>query len=158
MDTKKIALGGIVILLLGGYALWASTRQDSPTSTTDTSVATSTGSLTGTVTTPTDIIPTPTPTGQYKDGTYTGNMGDAAPFGEVQVSVVISGGKISKVNVLKHPQGPGYTDELAGQTFPKMAQEAVTIQSANVDMISGATQNVQGFRESMQFALNQARN
>lgn len=157
MDTKKIALGGIVILLLGGYALWASARQNSPASTTGTPVATSTGSLTGTVTTPTDTTPTPTPTGQYKDGTYTGNMGDAAPFGEVQVSVVITGGKISKVNVLKHPQGPGYTDELAAQTFPKMAQEAVTIQSANVDMISGATQNVQGFRESMQVALDKAR-
>ena len=147
MDTKKIAVGGIVILLLGGYALWASTRQNSPASIADTSVATSTGST-----------PTPVPTGQYKDGTYTGNLGDAAPFGEVQVSVVIAGGKIIKVNVLKHPQGPGYTDELAAQTFPKMAQEAVTIQSANVDMISGATQNVQGFRESMQVALNQARN
>lgn len=151
MDTKKLALGGIVILLLGGYALWASTRGSSPAPVTDTTpVATSTG----TVTTPN---PTPTPTSQYKDGTYTGNLGDAAPYGEVQVSVVISAGKITKVNVLKHPQGPGHTDELAAEVFPKLAQEAVTIQSANVDMISGATQNVQGFRESMQVALDKAR-
>ncbi|MEI6864310.1 MAG: FMN-binding protein [Candidatus Adlerbacteria bacterium] len=142
---KKYILGGVLILLLGGYALWSASRSQAPAPVSTTS-------------TPSETTNPGTINGKYKDGAYTGSVGSAAPYGNVQVSVVISGGNIASVNVLKMPNGPGYTDELSAATFPKLVQQALTIQSAKVDIISGATQNSEGFQQSLAAALATAQN
>jgi uncharacterized protein with FMN-binding domain len=40
---------------------------------------------------------------------------------------------------------------------PELEQEAIQAQSANVDIITGATLTSEGFQMSLQAALNQAR-
>lgn len=168
---KKFAIGGIVVLLLGGYALWASTRTETPVlppagqtnaTSTPTAPSGSSGTTTGGVDEDNGIGDSSTPSdeqeGQYKDGVYTGSVGSAAPFGQVQVKATISGGKLIKVETIQAPQGPGYTDELTAKVFPILEKEAISIQSANVKIYTGATQNTEGFQQSLGSALAQAKN
>lgn len=101
--------------------------------------------------------PTPKPTGQYKDGQYTGPSVNVY-YGNVQVKAVISGGKITDVIFLDHPQDRQTSVYINSQAMPYLTQEAIAAQSANVNIISGATATSQGFIQSLGSALSQAAN
>ena len=107
-------------------------------------------------------IPTATPTSapvvasRYKDGIYTGNPADAF-YGNIQVQATINGGKITNVQFLQAPNDRGTSIEINSQADPILAQEAIQAQSANVDVISGATDSSQAFVQSLQSALNKAK-
>ena len=92
----------------------------------------------------------------YKDGNYTGSVADAY-YGNIQVSAVISGGKLTNVNLLQSPNDRGTSIAIAKQYTPILVAEAIKTQSANVHIVSGATQNSQAFRESLASALDQAK-
>ena len=149
---KKVLWGGIaiIVLLLVGYALWSASRSAQPV----------TSNPNGQTSVPSETTNpgTTVSTGQYKDGTYTGSVGSAAPYGQVQVSVTVSGGKIASVQMLQKPQGPEETNAVTARAFPLLVQEAITAQSANVNIVSGATQDSQGFKASLSSALAQAQN
>lgn len=101
--------------------------------------------------------PTIQPTsGRYKDGVYAGDVADAY-YGNVQVRVVISGGKITDVQFLDYPKDRRTSIEINTRAMPYLKTEAIQTQSANVDIISGATQTSRAFRESLQSVLNQAK-
>lgn len=112
--------------------------------------------------TPTPIpnpAPTPTPTpipkpvvGQYKDGSYTGDITDAF-YGNVQVEAIISGGKITDVKFLDYPKDRRTSLEKSTQAMPILTQEAIQAQNANVDIVSGATQTSLAFQTSLASAL-----
>lgn len=91
----------------------------------------------------------------YKDGTYKGSVADAY-YGNVQVSVVVSGGKITDVKFLQYPNTHPTSVYINQQAIPYLKQEAIQVQSSNVQIISGATFTSQAFLQSMQAALNQA--
>lgn len=93
---------------------------------------------------------------QYKDGSYTGNAADAF-YGNIQVQVTISGGKITDVVFLQYPNDRGTSVEINNQAMPMLKQEAIQAQSANVDGVSGATDTSQAFIQSLSSALNQAK-
>lgn len=95
-------------------------------------------------------------TGQYKDGTYTGSAVDAF-YGTVQVSAVVSGGKLTNVQIIQAPQDRGHSAELTQIAMPQLTSEAISAQSASVQIVSGATQTSQGFIQSLQSALSQAK-
>lgn len=99
--------------------------------------------------------PTATPQGQYKDGTYNGPVVDAF-YGNVQVEAVIQGGKLTDVQFLDYPHDRRTSRFINQQAMPWLTQEAVQVQSANVDLISGATFTSEGFVQSLQSALDQA--
>jgi uncharacterized protein with FMN-binding domain len=132
--TKKIALSAFVIAALIFYIV---SKQTPPAPTPD--------KQTG----------TPATTGTYKDGEYTGKFADAF-YGPMQVKAVIQGGKITDVQFLQYPNKPGRTTEISNTALPKLKSEAIAAQSANVDIVSGATQDAEAFRESMADALKQA--
>lgn len=102
-------------------------------------------------------VPTGTPEGQYKDGTYDGPIVDAY-YGNVQVEAVVQGGKLADVQFLDYPQDRRTSRYINSQAMPWLTQEAVQVQSANVDLISGATFTSEAFVKSLQSALNQAQN
>ncbi len=106
---------------------------------------------------PTDVPPAPTaiPQGQYKDGIYDGPVVDAY-YGNVQVEAIVQGGKIADVQFLDFPQDRRTSRFINQQAMPWLTQEAVQVQSANVDLISGATFTSQAFVISLQSALQQA--
>ena len=93
--------------------------------------------------------------GSYKDGQYQGELEDAF-YGNIQVKAVISGGRISDVEFLQYPSDRETSVQINSQAMPLLRQEAISAQSAKVDIISGATQSSQAFILSLQSALNQA--
>lgn len=97
---------------------------------------------------------TPT-TGQYKDGQYTGSVVDAY-YGNVQVKAIISGGKITDVQFLSYPSDRQTSREINSQTTPLLTAQAIRVQNAQVDGVSGATETSRAFRQSLQAALSQA--
>ncbi len=92
----------------------------------------------------------------YKNGTYTGPSVDVN-WGFVQVQATIQGGKISDVQVVQYPNERRTSLSINSIAVPMLQQEAIQAQSANVDLISGATLTSEGFQESLQSALDQAR-
>ena len=112
-------------------------------------------------------VPTPAPTpvpvkkvvniGLYKDGSYTGDSADAY-YGNIQVEAVISGGKITDVQFLDYPQDRNTSVRINTYAMPRLRQEAIQAQSANVNTVSGASDSSGAFRQSLSSALAQARN
>jgi uncharacterized protein with FMN-binding domain len=90
-----------------------------------------------------------------KNGTFTGTT-ETIPFGPVQVQAVISGGKLTNVVVLQVPDRGGYEDQIVQTAVPELTSEALSKQSADIDVVSGATYTSQGYAESLQSALDQA--
>lgn len=94
--------------------------------------------------------------GLYKDGTYTGTSVDVY-YGYVQVAAVINGGKITDIKFLNYPKDRSTSLEIANYSLPILKTEAISVQSANVDIVSGATETSKGFKESLASALAQAK-
>ncbi len=97
----------------------------------------------------------PTSQGQYKDGTYTGSVADAF-YGNVQIQVVIGGGRITDVVFLQYPNDRSTSIAINTQAMPYLKQEAIQAQSAQVDIVSGASDTSQAFQASLASALAQA--
>jgi uncharacterized protein with FMN-binding domain len=77
-------------------------------------------------------------------------------WGPVQVRITISNGKITNVDVLQYPNGNGRDQEINSYALPTLNQETLSAQSANIDMVSGATVTSDGYVQSLQSALDQA--
>jgi uncharacterized protein with FMN-binding domain len=99
---------------------------------------------------------TPQAQGLYRDGVYTGGVADAF-YGNIQVQATIRGGKITDVVFLQYPNDRNRSIDINSQAMPYLKQEAITAQSANVDIVSGATATSQAFIASLGSALSQAR-
>jgi uncharacterized protein with FMN-binding domain len=124
-----------------------------------TGTGTGTGTTGGTTGTGTGSTGTGTGTGStglYKNGSYTGSAADAF-YGTIQVKAIVSGGKITDVQFLQYPNAPGHTSEVSAMALPQLKQEAIAAQSANVNIVSGATQDSEAFQQSLASALIQAK-
>lgn len=106
--------------------------------------------------TPTPVTPPPKPKGLYVDGSYTGSVADAY-YGNVQVQAVVSGGKITDVQFLQYPNTHSTSVYINSQAMPFLKQEAIQSQSANVSIVSGATDTSMAFQQSLAAALAQAK-
>lgn len=104
---------------------------------------------------PASTQPAPATGAAYKDGQYTGDLADAY-YGSVQVQITIQGGKLADVRFLSYPQDRQTSLIINSQATPILRSEALAAQSANVDIVSGATHTSNGFIESLSSALNQA--
>jgi len=155
---KKFFLAAGVIIAFGFYIVFARKSQHSDSS--SIAVVSSSTPVTTTPDQPVDTspqtTPTPEPAGLYKDGTYTGIVADAF-FGPMQVRAIIQGGRIADIQFLQYPNDPGHTTEVSNMSLPRLKSEAIQIQSAQVDIISGATQTTEGFQQSLASALIQAK-
>jgi uncharacterized protein with FMN-binding domain len=92
----------------------------------------------------------------FKDGSYTGSAADAF-YGTIQVQAVITGGKITDVQFLQYPNDRRTSIEVNTQAMPYLKAEAIQAQSAQVDVVSGATDSSLAFIQSLGSALNQAK-
>jgi len=93
----------------------------------------------------------------YKDGTFKGPEVDAY-YGLVQVQATIQGGKLANVQFLEYPTDRRTSQEINNIAVPYLQQEAMQVQSAKVDIISGATLTSEAFMMSLQNALDSAKN
>jgi FMN-binding domain len=78
-------------------------------------------------------------------------------YGDVQVQVTLSGGKITDVTALQLPFDRQRSNEISQIAGPMLRSEVLQVQSANIDIISGATYTSQSYAQSVQAALDQAR-
>jgi uncharacterized protein with FMN-binding domain len=76
-------------------------------------------------------------------------------YGPVQVRITVSGGKITNAEAVQAPQG-GESGQKTALSIPKLNQEAVAAGSADIDSVSGATYTSEGYKKSLQSALDQA--
>jgi uncharacterized protein with FMN-binding domain len=138
---KKLLLSLLVIGAFGGYVLFTKLR----------------GPEEGRVVAPPSTPPTGVVSnGGYKDGVYTGDVTDAF-YGNVEVQVTISGGKITDVVFLQYPNDRNTSIEINSQAMPYLKQEAIAAQNAQVDIVSGASQTSRAFIQSLQSALDKAK-
>lgn len=76
--------------------------------------------------------------------------------GPVQVQITMTGTTISDVTVLQYPNDGGRDTEINSFALPQLIDQALAVQSADIQMVSGATYTSEGFIASMQSALDQA--
>ncbi|OAH13000.1 FMN-binding protein [Streptomyces jeddahensis] len=69
--------------------------------------------------------------------------------GAVQVEVTFEGDKISYVRMLQQPNHPQTT-----AAVPKLIEETLQAQSADIDTVSGATITSEGYIQSLQAAID----
>ncbi|MBW8794595.1 MAG: FMN-binding protein [Streptomyces sp.] len=69
--------------------------------------------------------------------------------GPVQVQVTFSGDRISAVRMLQQPNHPQTT-----AAVPVLIAETLKAQSADIDTVSGATITSDGYKESLQAAID----
>ncbi len=97
-----------------------------------------------------------TAAGEYIDGTVTGPV-VATRFGDVQVEVTITGGVITDVVALELPSGDRRSADISDAAEPILREAALTAQSADIDLLSGATYTSRAYARSLQAALDDAR-
>ncbi|MHA5047452.1 FMN-binding protein [Streptomyces sp. SD15] len=91
---------------------------------------------------------------QAGEQTVTGDVSQTQ-YGPVQVRITLSGGKVTKSEVVQIPSG-GRSTEISNSSVPTLNQEAVAAGSADIDAVSGATYTSAGYKESLQSALDKA--
>ena len=89
------------------------------------------------------------------DGTYTGNA-VMTRYGPVQVEITVSGGRITGSAVTQVPWSDHKDQEINSYAVPILNDEAVQAQSAEIDMVSGATYTSEGYIQSLQSAIDRA--
>lgn len=89
------------------------------------------------------------------DGTYTGSAANTR-FGPVQVQITVSGGIVTDVQVPVYPSENGRDQQINSRAVPILVKETLAAQSAEIDMVSGATYTSTGYRTSLQAALDEA--
>lgn len=99
--------------------------------------------------------PSATPAAQFRDGSYAGTVADAQ-WGYVQVKAVVQGGKLTDVQWLQYPNDRSRSVEINSIADPELTSEAIQAQSAQVDIITGATDSSEAFIQSLSDALSQA--
>ena len=87
--------------------------------------------------------------------TVTGSVVDTQ-WGPVQVQLAMVGSRISAVAVLQYPSGNPRDDQINSYALPILIKETTDAQSAQIDMVSGATVTSTGYVQSLQSALDQA--
>ncbi|OSZ59641.1 FMN-binding domain-containing protein [Streptomyces pharetrae CZA14] len=73
----------------------------------------------------------------------------ATEKGDVQVEVTFEGERITSVRMLRQPNHPQTTNAV-----PVLIEETLEAQSADIDSVTGATVTSEGYKESLQAALD----
>lgn len=78
-------------------------------------------------------------------------------WGPVQVKITLKSGKLTDVTAVQYPTDNPRDQEINSYALPRLRSEALQAQSANIDTVSGATYTSDGYRQSLQSALDSAR-
>ena len=97
----------------------------------------------------------PSPSPQLRSATINGGVADTA-YGPVQVQITLSGGHITRADAIQYPQGGSRDREINSYAVPQLDSETVQADSGQIDTVSGATYTSDGYRASLQSALDEA--
>lgn len=77
-------------------------------------------------------------------------------YGPVQVQVQVRAGRVVAATAIDYPRDRGQSRQISQVALPVLASEAVAAQNARIDTVSGATYTSEGYRRSLQAALDAA--
>jgi uncharacterized protein with FMN-binding domain len=97
-----------------------------------------------------------TATSSLRDGTYNGDT-VSTRFGDVQVAITVSAGKITNVDFLALPDEDMRSSMISQQASPSLESQTLATQSANIDGVSGATYTSEGYIQSLQAAIDNSK-
>jgi uncharacterized protein with FMN-binding domain len=98
---------------------------------------------------PRPSLPGPTgPAHQQVDG-----PDESMQYGDVQVRVILTNGKITDVQPLLMPSDRRRSQEISQQVAPILHDEVLQAQSSQIDLVSGATYTSDAYQQSLQAAL-----
>lgn len=119
--------------------------------------APSAGTTTTTTTTATTVAPAPAPAPAPAGatGTYVGPSVNTA-YGAMQVQLVITDGKITKVQPLTIGYGDRTSQRINANAVPTLEQRVLKAQTYNVAYVSGASYTSEGFLSSVKGAMAKA--
>lgn len=142
---KKTLIAIFALALLGGLDLYFAQQESSSSAPATAKNSAASGDI------------KQAPDFNYKDGKFTGSA-SATPYGNVQIAVVISGGKITDVQFLQMPDDESRSRQITVESEPLLKSSTLSKQNAaSIDMVSGATSTTFGYRQSLQAALDQAK-
>ncbi|MGW2825159.1 FMN-binding protein [Streptomyces sp. NPDC001443] len=78
-------------------------------------------------------------------------------WGPVQVRITLKDGRLTEVTAVTYPQENPRDQEINSYAVPELRREALAAQSADIDTVSGATYTSDGYRQSLQSALDSAK-
>ena len=108
-------------------------------------------------TAPTAAQPTTAPTAAQPSGATDGSFtGDAVTmrYGIVQVKITVQNGKITDAQAVKAPTGSN--DRYTQMAVPRLREQTITAQSANIQGVSGASFTSYGWYTSLVSAIAKA--
>jgi uncharacterized protein with FMN-binding domain len=150
--ARRLALWGLTtvstVVLLFSYRTSTSSQLPAASGTPETTTGTTTTTGAASATSAAKATST-------YSGTVTGTAADTR-WGPVQVKVTLASGKITAVDVVEVPDSNGRDQEINADAVPQLVQETLQAQSAQIDMVSGATYTSDGYVTSLQSALDQA--
>jgi len=118
------------------------------------------GSPTTRSTTPTSDPAPSRITGTSASGTLASRtfVGDviSTPYGEAQVSVIMNAGRLEDVEVIRLPDIRKMSATMSASVEPYLERRAIAAQSAQFDVISGATYTSHAYMQSLESALRAA--
>jgi uncharacterized protein with FMN-binding domain len=133
-NAKKITLSGAVIIAFVLYSWHA--RREAGLMAVDAPVALPRAPTPSSAASTTPVAPSAPVRPGYRNGTYTGSVEDA---------------------FYQYPNDRPESLRISRESMPPLKQEAIQVQSAQVDVVSGATDTSQAFTRSLGAALNQAK-
>ena len=74
----------------------------------------------------------------------------------MQVQITVSGGVITAADAVDYPTSNPRDRQINQIAVPRLVSETLSAQSAQIDMISGATYTSEGYLQSLQSAIDQA--
>ncbi|WP_037670641.1 FMN-binding protein [Streptomyces griseus] len=112
-------------------------------------------------TSPALAVSSPAPAGSSSASAASGTRsvtGDSVQtrWGPVQVRITVRDGKLTEVTPVTYPTENPRDQEINAYAVPELRREALAAQSADIDTVSGATYTSDGYRQSLQSALDSA--
>ena len=98
--------------------------------------------------------PAPAPA-SGRSGTFVGDVA-STQFGDMQVEIIVSTGKITDIKALKLTDQGGRSVQISNYAAPILRTEALKAQSAKINSVSGATYTSDGYATSLQSAIDKA--
>ncbi|WP_420312239.1 FMN-binding protein [Streptomyces sp. YS-B37] len=77
-------------------------------------------------------------------------------WGPIQVKITLTNGRITDVSAVQSPSDNPRDQEINSYALPELRREVLAAQSAKIDTVSGATYTSDGYRQSLQSALDSA--
>ena len=77
-------------------------------------------------------------------------------YGPMQVEVTLAGKRITSVKVLQQTNDGSESQQIDAMAIPQLKSETLTAQSARIDAVSGASYTSDGYKQSLQSALDKA--